>query len=220
MTAWPKLGTSSATASALSKEVPNNVSNLIHEINLHNDKKCNLIIQGFPQSSICDELAVDKILADELHYTGGPIASCIRLGKPGGTKPQLLLVSMSSDDDVTAVMRSASSLHSSSNALIAQHVFINWDLTVSQRKEQFDLRAERRRRVAAGELNLVIRHGTIQKRSTSAISGGTAAASSFLGASVATGSGLLTVTVTTGLLSAHGTTSMTTVRAAGSVTMP
>ena len=117
-------------------------------------------------------------------------------------------------------MRSASSLRSSSNALIAQHVFINRDLTVSQRKEQFDLRAECRRRVAAGELNLVIRHGTIQKRSTSAISGGTAVASGISGASAATGSGFSTVTVTTGLLSAHGTTSMTTVGAAGSVTMP
>ena len=166
VTAWPKLKALSATAPALSKEVPNNVSNLIHEINLRNYKKCTLIIQGFPQSSICDELAVNKLLADELHYTGGPIASCKRLGKPGGTKPQLLLVFMSSDDDVTAVMRSVSSLRSSSNALIAQHVFINRDLTISQRKEQFDLRAERRRRVAAGELNLVIRHCTIQKCST------------------------------------------------------
>ena len=220
MTAWPKLGASSATAPALSKEVPNNVSNLIHEINLRNDKKRNLIIQGFLQSSICDELAVNKLIADELHYTGGPIASCKRLGKPGGTKPQLLLVSMSSDDDVTAVMRPASSLRSSSNALIAQYVFINRDLTVSQRKEQFDLRAERRRLVAADELNLVIRHDTIQKRSTSAISDGTAVASGFLGALAATGSGLSTVTVTTGLLSVHGTTSKTTVEAAGSVTMP
>ena len=39
VTAWPKLGALSATAPALSKEVPNNVSNLIHEINLRNDKK-------------------------------------------------------------------------------------------------------------------------------------------------------------------------------------
>ena len=127
---------------------------------------------------------------------------------------------MSSDDDVTAVMRFASSLRSSSNALIAQHVFINRDLTVNQRKEQFDLRVERRRRVAAGELNLVIRHGIIQKRSMSAISGGTAVASGFSGASAATGSCLSTMTVTTGLLSAHGTTSTTTVGAVGSVTMP
>jgi hypothetical protein len=148
--------------------ITTNVNDLIHEINLRNDKRRNVIIHGLQQSGTSDMDIAKKLFMEELHYNGAPIVDCKRIGKSGGTKPQLLLVTMASDDDVTTIMRSARSLRTSTDAYVAANIFVNRDLTANQRKEQFDLRTELRQRLASGESDLIIRNGTILKRSPAA----------------------------------------------------
>ena len=92
--------------------------------------------------------------------------ACKRLGKSGGAKPQLLLVTLPSDDNTTTIVRSARSLRSSNDVYVATNVFVNRDLTADQRKEQFDLRSEFHRRLASGESDLTIRNSSIQKSSS------------------------------------------------------
>ena len=92
--------------------------------------------------------------------------ACKRLSKSGGAKPQLLLVTLPSDDDAITIVRSVRSLRSSNDVYVAANVFVNRDLTADQRKEQFDLRSELSRRLASSESNLTICNGSIQKRSS------------------------------------------------------
>ena len=103
-----------------------------------------------------------KLIHDQMHMDVNVICSA-RLGKPG-IKPQLLLVTLADEKQASAILRVAKNLRDSTDAYVHGHIFINADLTQLQRTEWFNARAELKRRRAAGETNLVIRNGSVIKK--------------------------------------------------------
>ena len=73
----------------------------------------------------------------------------------------VLSCTVSSDVDARTAIRSATKLHCSTDDHIRDNVYLNADLTPEQRKADYDLRTELKRRRAAGEQNLIIRDGRL-----------------------------------------------------------
>ena len=96
-----------------------------------------------------------SLLPDELGITT-TVTTCKGLGKPtvATTGPlRVLLATLSSDADASAAIRAALKLRKSTNDQVRDNVFLNADLTPEQRKHDYELRTELKRRRAAGELN-------------------------------------------------------------------
>ena len=91
-------------------------------------------------------------------------------GDGAPAKPRPLKIVFEDTDSKWAMLRAAKALrdveHWGGNA--GEHgrggVFIQQDLTYAERQREFQLRAEKRRRTAAGETDLVIRNGKIVVR--------------------------------------------------------
>jgi len=66
-----------------------------------------------------------------------------RLGRPGSA-PRRLLVSLSSEQEVGAILRQSKLLRKSSDACTARNVFINPDLSPDDAKRAFEVRKARR----------------------------------------------------------------------------
>ena len=138
------------------------VNDVAKELALRAAKKVNIVITGLTASATSDSTAAVKLIHDELHMDVNVI-SCARLAKPG-TKPQLLLVTLADEKQASAILRVAKNLRDSTDAYVHDHIFINEDLTQLQRTESFNARAELKRRRAASETNLVIRNGSVVKK--------------------------------------------------------
>jgi hypothetical protein len=78
----------------------------------------------------------------------------------------LLLATLSSDQDVNKVLRSAKKLRESTDKHVREHVYVNADRTREQRVLDYNLRKELRQRVSTGESNLIIRNGRVTKKPT------------------------------------------------------
>ena len=99
------------------------------------------------------------------------VSHTARLGKHVTTRPQLLLATLPSADDVKKVLRLAKSLRDSTTISVRDNVYINQDLTQEQRNQQYKLRTELKHQKASGKRNLVIKNGVItntapEKRAT------------------------------------------------------
>ncbi len=161
----------STTAPAVANDTsppPIRLSDVVRELDMRASKKSNIVISGIrPSSTVTDTDLVKNLLCDELGITAN-VTRCARLGKPSAdaNRPCRLLVTLSSDTDSSAAIRSAKKLRSSTDVNVRDHVYINADQTPEQRKQDYDLRCELKRRRAAGEQNLVIRNGVVQTKST------------------------------------------------------
>lgn len=141
------------------------LNDVVRELDLRATRKCNLVISGLrPSPTRDDTVAAADLLRKELSITAN-VTHCVRLGKPtNDNHPRRLLVTLSSDADSSSAIRSAKKLRSSTDAYVRDNVYINADLTPEQRKLDYNLRCELKRRQAAGELNLVIRNGAVQTK--------------------------------------------------------
>ena len=133
------------------------INDVVRKIDLRASKKASFMLYGIvpsPSHSGC------ALVATLLRYELGidtTIVRCTRLGKPSANvnRPQLLLVAVSSDVDARTVIRSATKLRRSTDDHI-RDVYLNTDLTPEQRKADYNLRTEFKRRPAAGKQNLII----------------------------------------------------------------
>jgi hypothetical protein len=165
----PATGATYAAAAAPAI-VPASVNDVVRELNLRAAKRGNIIISGLRSSPAgTDTATVTDLLRTELNINAS-VTHCSRLGKPAddATRPRRLLVTVSSDVDSTAAIRSAKKLRSSTDAYVRDNVYINADLTPEQRTQDYNLRCELKRRRAAGETNLVIRDGAVTIKKTRA----------------------------------------------------
>jgi hypothetical protein len=143
------------------------INDVLHELDLRVTKKANIVISGIlpPAPPLTDSAIVMKLLREGLGINA-TVISCARLGKPSAdvNRPCRLLATLSSDADSLAAMRSATKLRNSTDPHVRQHVFINADMTPEQRKQDYNLRMELKRRRAAGEPNLVILNGKLHTK--------------------------------------------------------
>lgn len=143
--------------------LPLAINDVVRELDMRANKKSNIVLSGIlPQPPQTDAGIVTRLLHDELGIDA-VVTRCTRLGKPSAdvNRPCLLLATLASDTDAQAAIRAAKRLRSSSDNHVRQHVFLNADLTPEQRKLDFDLRSELKRRRSAGERDLVIRNGKV-----------------------------------------------------------
>jgi len=140
------------------------VSDILREIDLRSAKKANIVVSGLGISAAGDVAVVTDLLHTELNITA-VVSKCVRLGKPGGSRPHLLLATFANEKQATDVLRSAKHLRQSTSAQVRDSVFVNADLTHEQRTAMFSARTELRRRRAAGETDLVVRDGRVVKKS-------------------------------------------------------
>ena len=92
------------------------------------------------------------------NFTPGKVS---RIGRISGSRGRLLRFKCPTVDDKLALLRSSKKLrdHTTYNG-----VFINPDLTITQRKQNREIRIELKRRREAGE-SVIIRHGRVIDRS-------------------------------------------------------
>ena len=141
---------------------PISINEVVREIDLRSTKKSNIVISGL-KTSTNDCTAITELIHNELHISV-TVAKCCRLGKPG-TRPQLVLATLSDDAQAADVLRSAKLLRDSTDVYVHDNVYINADLTHQQRTALFKARMELKRRRAAGETDLIIRDGCVVKKS-------------------------------------------------------
>ena len=142
------------------------MSDVVRELDLRASKKANIVLSGVrPSPPLSDNAVVNNLLHTELGINA-TVVRCSRLGKPSANpnRPQLLLATLSSDADSRAAIRSATKLRSSTDAHVRDHVYLNADLTMEQRKLDYELRTELKLRRAAGEQDLVIRVGKLHTK--------------------------------------------------------
>ena len=138
------------------------ISDVKHELDLRIFKKANIVLSGIlPSSFLTDCVIVTNLLRDELN-SNATVTRCTRLGKSSANpcRPCRLLATLLSGADALTAVRSAKKL-SSTDAHVRGHVYINADMTPEQRKQDYNLRTELKRRLKAGEPDLVIRNGKL-----------------------------------------------------------
>ena len=160
------------------KEMPKSDKEVIREV-IREEKeeeiereqrKLNVIVHALPESiegtledrKQDDAERVQSILRDTLNVNIN-IMKVIRLGTLTRDRrnPRPIRFTVQSMDDKHQVLNASKDLINNENL---SNIYFSPDLTNGQRKAAFMLRAERRRRIAAGEDNLVIRRGKIVKR--------------------------------------------------------
>ena len=134
------------------------VSKVLHDANR---RKKNIVICGLPEAvDYCetDRHAADLTMFERLceeHLDVKPAIShlgCRRLGKLGdyANKPRKLLIHLNSETAASSILDSAKQLRHSADAEIAANVFINPDLSPNDLKIAFNLRQQKRARLANG----------------------------------------------------------------------
>jgi hypothetical protein len=150
------------TGSAAPASVPLAINDVVRELDRRASKRANIVLRGVKASPLPDAEIVVNLLRDELGITT-TVTRCIRLGRVSAdpTRPCLLLATLSSENDAVAAVCSASKLRRSADENVRDNIYLNADLTPEQRKLDYDLRTELKRRRAAGERDLVIRDGRL-----------------------------------------------------------
>ena len=139
-----------------------NVAAIVDEVRERAIRSKNVVMTGIKADGHEDAM-VAHILSNELHLTSAAV-SCTRLGGGTARRPAPLLVTFASLTEASAVIKVAKSLRSSTDADIKSTVYISPYYTKLERKEQYNLRVELRRRKAAGEGDLTIRRGSVIPR--------------------------------------------------------
>ena len=130
-------------------------------------RKLNVIIYSFPESEKNtmedrrnDDLEkVQSVLTDNLHL-GVEVESVVRLGTSARdrNRPRPVRFTVRDFETKRKVLNASKRLKNHENY---SNVYFSPDLTRNQRKAASELREERRRRLAQGEENLIIRRGRI-----------------------------------------------------------
>jgi hypothetical protein len=142
------------------------MEDVVREVNMRASRQANIVLTGIlPSPPLTDAGIVTNLLRDELGINA--IVTCwSRLGRPSANinRPCALLVTLSSEGDARKAIRSAKRLRSSADSHVRNRVFLNADLTPEQRKVDYDLRMELKRRRAADEADLIIRNGRLHTK--------------------------------------------------------
>ena len=142
------------------------IEDVVRGVSMRASRRSNIVFTGIlPSPPFTDAGIVTNLLRDELGINT-TVAHCVRLGKPSADVNRLgvLLVTLSSESSVRAAISDARKLSKSADHHVRDHIFLNADLTPEQRKADYELRTELRRRRAAGEADLIVRNGKLQNK--------------------------------------------------------
>lgn len=148
----------------------------VHEAREKELRECNVVISnvkepdlgaaGDPdQASLADGRTVDQLIHGVLGASDVNIVSTTRVPKfkrQGDTYNRKLVVKLGSVNQKHKILRIAKRLRDKEDW---QGVYINPDLTVKERKKDYELRSELKRRREGGETNLILSRGRIVTKS-------------------------------------------------------
>jgi hypothetical protein len=111
----------------------------------------NIIISGLPEESdtgTSDRTTVNEFTAAFFQIKPALSAGrcCRRIGKPSADRPRRLLVHLESEQAAAELLKEAPRLRHANDSYIAEHVFINADLSPSAAKLAYEARQRRRDR--------------------------------------------------------------------------
>ncbi len=104
----------------------------------------NIIVTGLPKiEKTGDKDTFVEMIEHEFNFRP-TVKHCRRLGKASDNKPQNLLVSMESPEQVKCILSNAKKLRNSTNDCVRANVFINPDLTKAEAAVAYEERCRRR----------------------------------------------------------------------------
>jgi hypothetical protein len=120
------------------------VSAVYEDLHSKSARVNNIIVTGLPKLERTDDKETFlEMIAYEFNIKP-TVKHCRRLGKAVTNKPQNLLVSLESAEDVKIILSGAKQLRSSQNDFIRANVFINADLTKAEAAVAYEERCRRR----------------------------------------------------------------------------
>ena len=139
-------------------------------------RKNNIVLVNIPESiketakerEAEDMVAVANLLNKITEVQVNDVSNPVRIGKKreGSEKPRLLKITLNSQEKKRTVLKNYHQLNENVRDL-NRKIFINNDLTPTQREQEHKLRIELRLRKENGEKNLKIRNGKIISEETS-----------------------------------------------------
>ena len=115
----------------------------IYRDSTEREKRAKSIVISGIKSDGDDDAAVQRLFRVEFDFDPGHF-KCLRLGRPHPDHIQPLLVSLQSREDAGWLVANASFLRRSKDAWTKDRIFINQNLTYSQRQEAYERRCRRR----------------------------------------------------------------------------
>jgi len=109
-------------------------------------RRRNVIVSGIQPVEIVDDCILFSSICEanlpvKPHVTS---TQCRRLGRPGGKRPQLLRVTLHSDEEATSLLSVARKLRCSDDEVVRSSVYINRDLTPAEIQLAYEQRQRRR----------------------------------------------------------------------------
>ena len=135
--------------------------NVADELSERNKRKCNVVVHNLPEPSAATNESDTSCFADICRRELGlkiEITKSIRLGQKQNSKPRSLLIKLSSEALRNKVLSLAPKLRFSSTWY---QIYIQPDMTPTEREAYRKLQEELKRRKTLGEKNLIIRNGKI-----------------------------------------------------------
>ena len=154
---------SSTSGSENSVIVPNAATNLADELIDHENKKFNLVIRNLPETTKGGNEADSNLLESLCNALDLEVQTftVTRIGKKSEGKSRLLLARLPNLATKQQILSKSAKLRSKTTW---RKVYVNPDLTRSERETQKLLRDELRARKDKGEVDLIIRGNRIVKR--------------------------------------------------------
>ena len=135
--------------------------NVADELSERNKRKCNIVVHNLPEppttNSQSDTNCFLGICHDSLDLNVEVIKS-VRLGQKQTSRPRSLLLKLSNEASCNQVLSQAPKLRFSSTW---NQIYIQPDMTPTEREAYRKLQEEIKRRKSLGESNLIIRNGKI-----------------------------------------------------------
>jgi len=152
-----------STQEPVSSHVPTTVAvDVVNELHNRDRRKCNVVVHNLPESVDQQESHNDTNsfleICRSVFNLDVEIIKCYRLGKKQSSRPRSLLIQLSNEMSRNQVLSNAPKLRFSSTM---KQVYIQQDMTPTERETYKKLYEELKRRRSQGENNLIIRNGRI-----------------------------------------------------------
>jgi len=128
------------------------IRRIIHDtVSDINRRACNVIVSGIAEDSTMDDAKLFLNVCESISCKP-VVVSSRRIGMKTSAKPRRLLVKLRNESVAQELLKSARNLRKSEDPAIAEHVFINRDLSPEAAKMAFEERQRRRQRKAVGSV--------------------------------------------------------------------
>ena len=135
--------------------------NVADELTERDKRKCNIVVHNLPEPSTANSQSDTNCFLDICHGSldlNVEVIKSVRLGQKQTSRPRSLLLKLSNETSRNQVLSQAPKLRFSNTW---NQIYIQPDMTPTEREAYRKLQEEIKRRKSLGESNLIIRNGKI-----------------------------------------------------------